>query len=121
MYTTTTNADAATKTPADTTAPAAAPSRAIFVLGGPGCGKGTCCSRLAEELGWRHVSLGELIAEEARTDSAEARQISESIKAGTVVPQSVTIALLQARQTLLGSWDAFQGALPETRMRLAAC
>lgn len=35
--------------------------KAIFVLGGPGSGKGTNCERLAEEFGFIHLSAGELL------------------------------------------------------------
>eukprot|EP01052_Picozoa_sp_SAG31_P087357 SAG31_NODE_48412_length_190_cov_18.978022_1_plen_48_part_01 len=34
------------------------------VLGGPGCGKGTNCSRLKEEFGLVHLSAGDLLRAE---------------------------------------------------------
>lgn len=38
----------------------------IFVLGGPGSGKGTQCSNLVREFGFVHLSAGELLREEVQ-------------------------------------------------------
>lgn len=35
------------------------PKTVVFVLGGPGSGKGTQCARLKEKFGFEHVSAGE--------------------------------------------------------------
>lgn len=35
--------------------------KVIFVLGGPGSGKGTQCSRLVSQYGFIHLSAGELL------------------------------------------------------------
>ena len=36
----------------------------IFVLGGPGCGKGTQCGKIADEYKYVHLSAGDLLREE---------------------------------------------------------
>ena len=36
----------------------------VFVLGGPGAGKGTQCALLVEEYGVVHLSAGDLLREE---------------------------------------------------------
>ena len=36
----------------------------VFVLGGPGAGKGTMCELAESQLGWTHLSTGELIRAE---------------------------------------------------------
>lgn len=36
------------------------PKTVVFVLGGPGSGKGTQCARLKEKFGFAHVSTGVL-------------------------------------------------------------
>ena len=33
----------------------------VFVLGGPGAGKGTMCELAESQLGWTHLSMGELL------------------------------------------------------------
>ncbi len=47
----------------------------VFILGGPGSGKGTMCEWLLKEYGteFKHLSTGDLLRDEAKTDSAEAK------------------------------------------------
>ncbi|KAI2471204.1 uridylate kinase [Annulohypoxylon bovei var. microspora] len=69
----------------------------IFVLGGPGAGKGTQCSRLVASYGFAHLSAGDLLrAEQSRPSSEFGSLIREHIRNGTIVPMEVTIALLEA-------------------------
>ncbi|KAF2454916.1 adenylate kinase-domain-containing protein [Lineolata rhizophorae] len=69
----------------------------IFVLGGPGAGKGTQCARLVSEYGFAHLSAGDLLREEQdRPGSQFGDLIRENIKNGVIVPMEVTIALLEA-------------------------
>jgi adenylate kinase family enzyme len=41
----------------------------IFVIGGPGAGKGTLCARLARECNYKHLSAGDLLRAEASSGS----------------------------------------------------
>eukprot|EP00434_Breviolum_minutum_P015366 symbB.v1.2.013541.t1/scaffold961.1/size148688/13 len=36
----------------------------VFVLGGPGAGKGTLCGKIVESCGYKHLSAGDLLREE---------------------------------------------------------
>lgn len=68
----------------------------IFVLGGPGAGKGTQCAKLVKEKGFVHLSAGDLLrAEQARKGSKYGELIASYIRDGKIVPQEVTIALLK--------------------------
>lgn len=68
----------------------------VFVLGGPGAGKGTQCARLVADLGFVHLSAGDLLrAEQNRPDSSYGAMIKEHIKEGIIVPMEVTIKLLE--------------------------
>jgi UMP-CMP kinase len=68
----------------------------IFVLGGPGSGKGTQCERLVAHHGFRHLSAGDLLrAEQARPGSPFGDLIRDYIKAGQIVPMEITIKLLE--------------------------
>ena len=67
----------------------------IFVLGGPGAGKGTQCGRLVKEFDFCHLSAGDLLrAEQTREGSADGELIRTCIREGTIVPMEVTIKLL---------------------------
>ncbi|SPO00816.1 related to UMP-CMP kinase [Cephalotrichum gorgonifer] len=68
----------------------------LFVLGGPGAGKGTQCARLVDRYNFAHLSAGDLLrAEQARPGSEFGALISDCIRNGTIVPMEVTIKLLQ--------------------------
>ncbi|KAF7190354.1 Uridylate kinase [Pseudocercospora fuligena] len=68
----------------------------LFVLGGPGAGKGTQCANLVRDYGFKHLSAGDLLREEQnRPGSDYGEMISTYIKEGQIVPQEVTIKLLE--------------------------
>lgn len=68
----------------------------IFVLGGPGAGKGTQCSRLVSEYTFVHLSAGDLLrAEQNREGSTYGAMIKDHIREGKIVPMQVTIKLLE--------------------------
>ncbi|KAA8633351.1 hypothetical protein SMACR_00632 [Sordaria macrospora] len=99
-----------TSTPSTTTAstPAFSPTdvTVIFVLGGPGAGKGTQCARLVRDYGFTHLSAGDLLrAEQDRPGSQYGALIQDCIKNGAIVPMEVTVALLEnaMRDTLSSS------------------
>jgi len=78
--------------------PLLSPSEAtiIFVLGGPGSGKGTQCAKLVKDFGFKHLSAGDLLREEQdRPGSQFGELIKTYIKEGQIVPMEVTIQLLE--------------------------
>lgn len=76
----------------------------IFVLGGPGSGKGTQCANLVRDYSFVHLSAGDLLrAEQNKKDSEYGELIRHYIKEGLIVPQEITIMLLQNAIT-----DAFK-------------
>ena len=71
-------------------------AKVIFVLGGPGAGKGTQCANLVRDYDFTHLSAGDLLREEQnRPGSKTGEMIKEYIKNGTIVPMEVTIQLLE--------------------------
>lgn len=72
----------------------------IFVLGGPGAGKGTQCANLVSNHGFTHLSAGDLLrAEQARPGSQFGDLIRDYIKNGLIVPMEVTVQLLENAMT----------------------
>jgi UMP-CMP kinase len=68
----------------------------IFVLGGPGSGKGTQCAKLVHDFGFKHLSAGDLLrAEQDREGSRYGDMIRHIIKEGAIVPMEVTVKLLE--------------------------
>jgi len=71
-------------------------NKCVFVLGGPGSGKGTQCQKLIDGLGCTHLSAGDLLRQEVATGSEQGKAIAEMIKEGKIVPAQTTIDLLKA-------------------------
>ena len=67
----------------------------VFVIGGPGCGKGTQCKRIAQQFGYTHLSVGELLRQEINSGSETGSMIQKIMKEGKLVPSDVTVRLLQ--------------------------
>lgn len=68
----------------------------IFVLGGPGAGKGTQCERIEKEFGYVHISAGDLLrVERQKTDSQFREEIETHFKNGSIVPVEITCSLLR--------------------------
>jgi len=66
----------------------------VFVLGGPGAGKGTQCELLNAEYGLVHLSAGDLLRKEASKDTKLGGKISQILAEGQIVPSEVTVELL---------------------------
>ena len=67
----------------------------VFVLGGPGAGKGTMCELAESQLGWTHLSTGDLLRAEREAGGPAAATIEEFITAGKLVPNEIVVALLR--------------------------
>ena len=68
----------------------------VFVLGPPGSGKGTTCARIQENLGFAHLSAGDLLrAERQRAGSQFGELIESHIRNGTIVPVEITCKLIE--------------------------
>jgi len=65
------------------------------VLGGPGCGKGTQCAKLASAYGYAHLSAGDLLRDEVASKSATADLINGYMKDGKIVPSKVVVEILK--------------------------
>ncbi|GAA5936546.1 bifunctional uridylate/adenylate kinase [Sporobolomyces koalae] len=91
-------AASASSAPASSSTRAFDPSQVtvLFVLGGPGAGKGTQCARLVTDHHFVHLSAGDLLrAEQTREGSQYGEMIKTYIKEGKIVPMEVTIKLLE--------------------------
>eukprot|EP00434_Breviolum_minutum_P040131 symbB.v1.2.035655.t1/scaffold4856.1/size33858/2 len=77
-------------------APVLAKPAVVFILGGPGAGKGTQCERISQTFGYYHLSAGDLLREERKREGSEYGQLIESyIKEGKLVPVEIVVNLLK--------------------------
>ncbi|XP_022257465.1 UMP-CMP kinase-like isoform X2 [Limulus polyphemus] len=69
----------------------------VFVLGGPGSGKGTQCAKIIKEFGYVHLSAGDLLRTERDIPGSRYGDLIEKhIRNGTIVPVEITCNLLHA-------------------------
>ncbi|XP_025834578.1 UMP-CMP kinase isoform X2 [Agrilus planipennis] len=74
--------------------------KVVFVLGGPGAGKGTQCQNIVKEYGFVHLSAGDLLREERSKPESEYGELIEAyIKEGKIVPVDITCSLLERAMT----------------------
>ncbi|XP_072919147.1 UMP-CMP kinase [Hemitrygon akajei] len=70
--------------------------KVVFVLGGPGAGKGTQCTNIVKKYGYTHFSAGDLLrAERSKEGTQYGELIDNYIKEGKIVPVEITINLLK--------------------------
>lgn len=80
-----------------------APLSCVFVLGGPGSGKGTQCALLSDQYGYVHISAGDLLRAERKKGGKIGKMIDDFIKEGKIVPSSITVKLLRSAMERSGS------------------
>ena len=71
----------------------------IIILGSPGVGKGTYCKALVEELEILHISSGDMFRDNIKGNTELGKRAKEYIDQGLLVPDEVTIAMVEDRLT----------------------
>ncbi|RKP08502.1 adenylate kinase-domain-containing protein [Thamnocephalis sphaerospora] len=71
----------------------------VFVLGGPGSGKGTQSAILSEELQLTHISMGDLLRQEVAEGSELGEEITAAMREGLMVTMDITRRLLLKAMT----------------------
>lgn len=69
--------------------------KALFIVGGPGSGKGTICDYLIATYGFKHFSTGELLREEVKSGSEIGKYIDGLISKGELVPGHISVDILR--------------------------
>ncbi|XP_075471880.1 adenylate kinase isoenzyme 5 isoform X1 [Ascaphus truei] len=83
-------------------------SRVIFVVGGPGSGKGTQCEKLIQKYGFTHVSPGDLLQSELAVFSERGKLIRDLLGHGDLVPVDILLEILKDTMTsCLGTTKGF--------------
>lgn len=97
----------------------AASPRIVFVLGGPGAGKGTQCAKIVQQYGYTHLSAGDLLRAEVARGSPDGAMIDSMIRSGQIVPVEVTLQLLRTAMAASGGdrflIDGFPRAMDQAR------
>jgi adenylate kinase len=78
----------------------------LILIGAPGSGKGTQAKKLKDQLGYAHISTGDLLRAAVAADTELGRQAKGFMDAGGLVPDELVIDLLKEA---LGTPDAERG------------
>ncbi len=80
----------------------------IFIIGGPGSGKGTQCKLLVKDFGMVHLSIGDILRERRTKDTDEGRQIDEYMKeyekTGRLMPTGFVLQVMLSKMKEVG-WE----------------
>jgi len=66
----------------------------LLILGASGAGKGTQAQAIAKHFNVRHVSTGDFLREETKTDSALCRAVKRLIDSGDLVPDELMLSVV---------------------------
>ncbi|CAL7935722.1 unnamed protein product [Xylocopa violacea] len=71
--------------------------KTIWVIGGPGCGKGTQCEKIIAKYGFYHISSGDLLRDEVASGSPRGASLQELMSKGLFVPTDIVLDLIRER------------------------
>nr|XP_014426974.2 adenylate kinase isoenzyme 1 isoform X1 [Pelodiscus sinensis] len=84
-------------------------SKIIFVVGGPGSGKGTQCEKIVQKYGYTHLSTGDLLRAEVSSGSERGKKLSAIMEKGELVPLDTVLDML--RDAMVAKADISKGFL----------
>ena len=67
----------------------------LVLFGPPGAGKGTQSEKLIKKYGFVHISTGDLFRWHTKHDTSLGKRVKEIMNSGALVPDEITIAMLQ--------------------------
>ncbi|OWM64472.1 UMP-CMP kinase 3-like isoform X6 [Punica granatum] len=84
----------------------------VYVLGCPGSGKSTQCSKISAGLGFFHLSAGDLLQEEINSGSEDGKMIADLKREGRLVPSEIVVKLLQQAMQRTGNKKSLIDGFP---------
>jgi len=86
----------------------------IILFGPPGAGKGTQSALLVERLGMKHISTGDLFREAMKNQTPLGVKAKEYVDAGKLVPDEITIGLVEEVLNKLNGQSFILDGFPRT-------
>eukprot|EP00951_Prasinocladus_malaysianus_P015506 scaffold118992_cov36-Prasinocladus_malaysianus.AAC.3 len=86
----------------------------VFVVGGPGSGKGTQCQKIAKDFGYTHFSTGDLLRDEVARGSPLGRQVASIVQEGQLVPDDMIVDLIKKKMIESEAKDFLLDGFPRT-------
>ena len=70
-------------------------AKVIFVVGGPGSGKGTQCEKIVKKYGYTHLSSGDLLRAEVQSGSERGKHLNELMQQGILVSNQLVLDMIK--------------------------
>merc|ERR1712045_365069 len=67
----------------------------VWIIGGPGSGKGTQCDNIVAKFGYSHLSSGDLLRDQVLSGSEKGKQLFSVMSQGALVPDEEVIELIK--------------------------
>lgn len=67
----------------------------VWIVGGPGSGKGTQCANIVEKFGFSHYSTGDLVRAEIASGTEKGKEFEEIVKRGDLISNDDVLDLLK--------------------------
>ena len=67
----------------------------IFVVGGPGSGKGTQCEKIVNKYGYTHLSSGDLLRDEVKSGSERGKMLNDMMQKGLLVSNQIVLDMIK--------------------------
>jgi UMP-CMP kinase len=75
---------------------AGAKPNVVFVIGGPGCGKGTQCKRIIKNFGYQSFSTGDLLRQYVKDKKDGYEEIDNQMKEGKLISSETLMKVLKS-------------------------
>ncbi|QMU99196.1 adenylate kinase [Borrelia sp. A-FGy1] len=79
----------------------------LVFLGPPGSGKGTIAKIILKKLNYYHISTGDLFRVNILNSTTLGKEIKQIVESGKLVPDSITIKIVEDKIKTLGNTDNF--------------
>ncbi|CDQ66597.1 unnamed protein product [Oncorhynchus mykiss] len=84
-------------------------AKIIFVVGGPGSGKGTQCEKVVAKYGYTHLSSGDLLRAEVASGSERGKTLQAIMQKGELVPLDTVLDMI--KDAMIAKADVSKGFL----------
>nr|XP_005168739.1 adenylate kinase isoenzyme 1 isoform X1 [Danio rerio] len=84
-------------------------AKIVFVVGGPGSGKGTQCEKIVAKYGYTHLSSGDLLRAEVASGSERGKQLQAIMQKGELVPLDTVLDMI--KDAMIAKADVSKGYL----------
>lgn len=90
--------------------------KVVFVVGGPGCGKGTQCAKIKAQYNYEHLSTGDILRDIVKNQThPKWKELDDKMKAGQFVSSAELIGFVKDAFKALGDKKVLLDGFPRNK------